>query len=279
MTALDAVVGIDMKLFVPKIGLAGGYVNIAAGLRMLVNGQSAKASRYLRNGVSLLKSTLSEDQMNYLLTDFLILYICSDPSLACSSTTTGFASSTGIKELQIAFSSFANSVQATPSYLPTSPGYTIPEPAFKNLLMALVKNDREGATAILGQLTPEHNLAIKYAIDTMLISIGVNEQFMAPYGLLATINHLGLALRAAVDNKVEDATKEFDKVFVSQPCIDAFDSILPKAADSLAAYVSKFFDDPILFHDLYNLRHTSPAPVNFQDAANACRAGAVEAQS
>ncbi|KAG0274683.1 hypothetical protein BGZ96_004141 [Linnemannia gamsii] len=202
---------------------------------MLVNGRSAVASKYLFKGVSMLKPALSQDQMNYLFTDFLIL----DPS----------------------------------------PGYTIPEPAFKNLLTALVKNDREGATAILGQLTPEHNLAIKYAIDTLRIYVGVDVQYLAPYGLLAAIDHLGLALRAVVDNKVEDATKEFDKVFVSQPCIDAFGSILPTAADSLAAYVSKFFDDPILFHDLYNLRHASPAPVNFQDAANACRAGAVEAQS
>ncbi|KAF9906356.1 hypothetical protein EC991_000759 [Linnemannia zychae] len=259
--------------FVPKTGLAGGYALVSTGLRMFINGNSAAASKYLTKGVGLLKPTLSYDQMNYLFTEFLILYVCSDPSLACSSTTAGSTPITSSKELQTAFPSFADSVSTVPLMLPSSPGYTIPEPAFKNLLTALVKSNGEGAPAILAQLTPQHIQQIKYAIDTMSATIGIDSAYLTPYGLLAPIEHLKSALQAIVDNGAqESAITELHKIFLSKSCVSAFGNILPTAADSLLAYVSKFFDDPTLFRDVFGLP-PNPASANMGDAAYACKSG------
>ncbi|KAF9305342.1 hypothetical protein BGZ74_010560 [Mortierella antarctica] len=83
-----------------------------------------------------------------------------------------------------------------------------------------------------------------------------------PYGLFVAIGHVDRALRALAQKDGETAAKELT------------------AADSLAASVSKFLNDPTLFRHLYNLRYTSTsAPLKIPDAATACKAAASQVQS
>ncbi|KAG0352155.1 hypothetical protein BG005_008376 [Podila minutissima] len=128
---------------------------------------------------------------------------------------------------------------------------------------------------MLGQLTPEQFNAIRYATDTLSVIVGVDVAYEDPYGLFTTVGHVDRALRALAQKDGEIIAKELDKTFVFQMCINAFDGI-----QSLAAYVSKFFNDPTLFRDLYNLRYTSTsAPLKIPDAATACKAAASQVQS
>lgn len=94
--------------------------------------------------------------------------------------------------------------------LDTSPadGSTaIPEPAFKNLLTALVKGDVAGADTMAGQLTSDQVNAIQYAAKAMGVYLGIDLGYQHPRGLFAVGDHLVRALDAVVQKNSAKATK------------------------------------------------------------------------
>ncbi|KAF9385321.1 hypothetical protein CPB97_004923 [Podila verticillata] len=224
---LDAIAGFDAILHVEKSGLERGYGLASTGIGLFFNGESAIASKFFTKSISILKAALSKDQLEYLFTDFLFRHICS----VCVCTPQDLAAISNNNDLKMFFIAYVDASPLVP--LDTSPadGSTaIPEPAFKNLLTALVKGDVAGADTMAGQLTSDQVNAIQYAAKAMGVYLGIDLGYQHPRGLFAL-------------------------------CIEGFSDKIPATVNEITGFVSKVFGDAALFHDLYKMHRKNTPPL------------------
>lgn len=149
---------------------------------------------------------------------------------------------------------------------PSTPVVPIPEPDFKNLLLAVVAQNETDSTSEANKLTLERCTPSGWYHQNDF-TFGSDASHIHPYGIWAVIDHLVAAIGAATIAKDEaQATKEMNDVFALQPCIDFL------VSDNMKSFVSNFFDDAALLGDVYKSQVKEKfRAASIQEAAAACK--------